>query len=254
MTKYRRRARGIPRLNIVIQILKKGRQKSMIYITGDTHIPLDIAKLHPDLFKDQESMTKSDFLVICGDFGGVWRHSIEEMFWRKWLSERNFTTLFVDGNHENFDLLNAYPVEEFKGGKVHKIIDDVYHLMRGEVFDLNGIKIFAMGGATSIDKSLRVEGESWWAEELPSDAEYENAVKNLALHGNKVDYVITHCAPDSVLEALNPYFAQDKLTNFLQEEVFEKCEYKEWYFGHYHADVDVDERHFCLYKSIIRVV
>lgn len=39
------------------------------------------------------------------------------MWWRSWLNDRPFTTLFVDGNHENFDLLNAYPVENWHGGK-----------------------------------------------------------------------------------------------------------------------------------------
>jgi predicted phosphodiesterase len=225
----------------------------MIYVTGDTHIPNDIAKLHPELFPEQERMTKSDYVIICGDFGGVWNNGGEEMFWRQWLSERNFTTLFIDGNHENFTLLNLFDIEKFCGGRVHKIIDGVYHLMRGEIYNLNGITIFAMGGATSIDKHLRIENESWWKEEMPSELEYKYAEKNLALHGKKVDYIITHCCPDSVLDMISPYYSHDKLTNFLECVVKDECEYKEWFFGHYHDDIDVDDKHYCLYHRVMRM-
>ena len=68
-----------------------------------------------------------------------------------WLNEKNSTTLFVDGNHENFTRLYNYPVEEWHGGKVHKIRDSVLHLMRGEIFEINDKKIFTFGGAKSHD-------------------------------------------------------------------------------------------------------
>ncbi len=42
----------------------------MIYVTGDTHIPIDIGKLSEDRFAEQCCMTKDDYLIICGDFGG----------------------------------------------------------------------------------------------------------------------------------------------------------------------------------------
>ncbi|MDR0196870.1 MAG: metallophosphoesterase [Oscillospiraceae bacterium] len=226
----------------------------MIYVTGDTHIPHDIAKLHPELFPQQEQMRKDDYVIICGDFGGVWNGGAEEKFWLKWLSERNFTTLFVDGNHENFALLGAYPTEEFCGGKVHQIADGVYHLMRGEIYVINDTKIFVMGGAASHDIRYRIEGRSWWREEMPSDAEYENAVINLTKHNRAVDYIITHCCPDSVQDGINPAYTHDKLTNFLERAVKADCQYKKWFFAHYHEDIVVDEKHICLYRRIIKIV
>ena len=63
-----------------------------------------------------------------------------EKYWLDWLDNKNFTTLFVDGNHENFTRLYNYPVEEWHGGKVHKIRDSVIHLMRGEIFDIDNKK------------------------------------------------------------------------------------------------------------------
>ncbi len=83
----------------------------MIYITGDTHIPADIQKLSAKRFSEQKEMTKSDYVIICGDFGGVWDGSNEEKYWIKWLKSKNFTTLFIDGNHENFDMLFNLPIQ-----------------------------------------------------------------------------------------------------------------------------------------------
>jgi predicted phosphodiesterase len=80
----------------------------LIYVCGDTHIPIDIFKLSVGNFPEQKQMTKDDYIIIAGDFGGVWNNSKEELYWRKWLNDKNFTTLFVDGNHENFELSNNH--------------------------------------------------------------------------------------------------------------------------------------------------
>lgn len=62
-------------------------------------------------------------MIICGNFG-FWDESGEQRYWRKWLSGKPFTTLWVDGNHENYDLLKTYPVEQWRGGKVQFITPD----------------------------------------------------------------------------------------------------------------------------------
>ena len=57
----------------------------------------------------------------------------------------------VDGNHENFDRFNEFPVHHWHGGKIHYIRPHVIHLMRGQVFEIGGITFFTMGGASSHD-------------------------------------------------------------------------------------------------------
>lgn len=223
----------------------------MIYITGDTHIPIDIHKLSVTKFPEQKQMTKSDYVIACGDFGGVWDRSKEETYWLKWLNEKPFTTLFIDGNHENFDLLNQYDEGYLMGGKVHRIMASVYHLMRGQVFTIDGLKFFTMGGATSHDKIYRKEGVSWWPQEMPSNEEYETALKSLDKYGWEVDYILSHCAPDSIQSKLADWYEHDKCTNFL-ETVRQDCKYKHWYFGHYHINRDVDDKHTCLYDWFLK--
>lgn len=231
----------------------------MFYITGDTHGMTDWEKLNTTNFPEQKYMSDHyDFLIIVGDFGGIWDGAEQDNYILKTYNQRNFTTLFIDGNHENHDLLDKYPVEEWNGGKVHKISDRVIHLMRGQVYNIFGTTFFTMGGAESTDKEYRKEGESWWARELPSDEEYEEALRNLEKVNFEVDIVLTHCAPEGYIgKNMSAVYNSDisrllannmagvvdrsgnRLTKFLDELITEHgLQFRHWYFGHYHRDLD----------------
>lgn len=230
----------------------------MIFVTGDTHIPIDISKLNTDNFPEQKNLSKNDYVIIAGDFGGVWNNSKEDSHWQKWLDKKPFTTLFVDGNHENFDLLNSHQVKEWNGGKVHFIKDNVIHLMRGQVFNVDSVKIFTFGGAESIDKLRRIEGKSWWKEEMPNHAEYEEGFDNLEKHKWQVDYIITHeCSMKTFIEMNNYTFGLKSFYSEALRKYFdiieEKVEFKHWYFGHYHDDINVDRKHTGLYQLIKKI-
>jgi predicted phosphodiesterase len=225
----------------------------MIYITGDTHIPEDINKLSTTKFSKQKHLSADDYVVICGDFGGIWDYSKEEQYWLKWLSNKNFTTLFIDGNHENHFMLNEkFPIIRFCGGNAHKIKEKIIHLMRGQVFNIENKKIFTMGGASSHDKESRKEGINWWPQEMPSKEEYQIATHNLCLHEWKVDYVITHCAPNSIQRQVKLGYEENQLTCFL-EDVKEKLSFEKWFFGHYHVDKQIEEKYICLFESIVEI-
>ncbi|MGN0240295.1 MAG: metallophosphoesterase [Candidatus Weimeria sp.] len=260
----------------------------MIYVTGDIHG--NTRRFFTKYFPKQKEMTKDDYIVICGDFGLVWDwegESVEEQFLLDELDKRNFTTLFVDGNHENFNRLNAYPVTEWHGGKVHMIRPTVIHLMRGQVFDICGKKCFTFGGARSHDidglatdgeleadytagilqpddpkleekKKLaeiyatpcRVENRTWWRAEQPDKKEMEEGRKNLAAVGNKVDYIFTHEAPALLQKDLAGKDSPYLFTQYLQE-IRDTVDYGHWYFGHYHRDFDLTEKDTLIYFSII---
>ena len=250
----------------------------MIYVTGDCHS--EFQKLGSDYFPEGKTLTKDDYVIICGDFGGIWWNSAEyvqrksEDYWIKWLDDKPFTTLFVDGNHENHARLANYPEEEWHGGRIHRIADSVFHLMRGEVFELCEKRVFAFGGASSHDISdgildgsapdwkrqallfelegrymYRVKGVSWWPEELPSEEELQNGLDNLAKCGNSVDYIITHCAADSVQASISEGYASDRLTQYF-EQLRSTVQYEKWFFGHYHRDCDITEKDILLYHEI----
>ena len=239
-----------------------------IYITGDTHA--DFSRLGSKFFDDKEC-----YVIVCGDFGGVWDNSRTGKRWLDWLENKKITLLFVDGNHENFDMLNSYPVTEWNGGKVHFIRKNVIHLMRGQVFTIEGKRFFAFGGGQSHDiqagildrfdpdfavkkKKLdreralyRINHETWWKEELPSEAEMTEGLKNLERVGNKVDVVISHSAPSSIVDIFSRgFFKHDILTDYL-EKISELITFNTWFFGHYHESQTIGQKYVMLYDFIV---
>lgn len=224
----------------------------MIYITGDTHGSIEDTKKITEL-RRKHVLTPDDYIIICGDFGFAWDmpvltrrqkeegetyesvygsewyriESSEEKWHLDWF-EKNIScpALFIDGNHENFDRLNRYPVESWHGGKVQFIRPNVIHLMRGQTYDIGGLEVFAFGGAPSHDRAYRKEHVSWWAEEMPSEREIEEGRQNL----NHPDLVITHFLPESI----DPFKNHTVFGSFL-DEVYENG-FKRWFCGHYHVD------------------
>lgn len=253
----------------------------MIFITGDCHA--DWSKFSTDSFPEQKEMTRDDYVIVCGDFG-VWHPDNTEKWWFKWLSEKNFTLLFVDGNHENFDRLysDEFEIVDFHGGKAHRICENVYHLMRGYVFELCGKKFFAFGGASSHDiddgildrkdfqsdrelvdeynrrtrrgEMLRINHISWWEEEMPSRDEMDFGLKTLEQHGNKVDFIVSHCCPQEIASLFSHgFYKPDKLTDYFNT-VARTVEFSKWFFGHYHNNEQILDRFIMLYEQIVRVV
>ena len=224
----------------------------MIYLTGDTHGGLDGGKLIS--FADTpkgKSLTKDDYVIILGDFGYIFylEETARESRELERFNNYPWTTLFLDGNHENFDRINTFPVKEWCGGQIHKISESVYHLMRGHVFQIDGNKLFVMGGAVSIDKEHRREGVTWWAEENVSYAECEKALSSLEAHDNKVDYMLTHTSPNSFIKKISDYIVKDPASDFF-DTIKKTVKYKRWYFGHHHIDLDVG-RLSCLYDRVV---
>jgi len=225
-----------------------------IYVTGDIHgYPIRLSD--EQLNKRGVILTKADKLIICGDFGLPWYNDVQDLQCLEWIAQKPFEVLFVDGNHENFDLLNEFPVEVRYGGKVHKLKDNIYHLMRGEVYEIEGKTFFAFGGATSFDKYMREENVSWWREEVFSKEEKINAIRNLARVGFKVDCVVTHTAPKRFINNLSVHL-QDvnscPVANFLDELSY-KMTCQKWYFGHFHFDACIDGIVTCLYEHIEKI-
>ena len=86
---------------------------------------------------------------------------------------------------------------------------------------------------------------------MPTDEEMQNGIKNLEKVNYKVDYIISHCCPTSGQTIIGAgKFEKDKLTDYLQD-ISEKCEFKKWYFGHYHENKQIDFKYVLLYEDIV---
>ncbi len=246
-----------------------------LYITGDTHG--DFQRFQPKRFREQNALTKDDVMLICGDFGGVWFGDGRDDTGLDFLEQRPFTTAFVTGNHENYDALRTYPLEEWNGAAIRRVRPSVILLERGQIFELDGKRFFTMGGASSHDIQdgilepddpqfrrkrrrldarnalYRVNHRSWWKDELPSETEYQAARTALDKAGWEVDCIITHCCPSSIQDEFGGgLYQRDDLTEFL-EEVRQRCRFRSWFFGHYHEDAVIEEQYVMLYEKIIQL-
>ncbi|MBN2222591.1 MAG: metallophosphoesterase [Vallitaleaceae bacterium] len=225
----------------------------MIFLTGDTHGNMDISKLGNRRFFEGKELDKNSIVIILGDFGNVWFQNNEDKYWLNWLNDKPYTVCFIDGNHENHDLLNSYEVKEWMGGKVHIICDSVIHLMRGQVFELEGLRFFTMGGGFSTDQAYRKEGVSWWKNELPNLEEYNEAKRNLERYDWKVDYVLSHTTSMMVMQNQLNYVKEDTELNRFFDLLEKQLEFRHWYFGHFHQDTKLDEKHTVVYNKILKV-
>lgn len=105
----------------------------VIYVTGDLHG--DIERFADKAIK---KLKKGDTLIVLGDFGFLWSGDKAEQKHLKWLTKRRYRILFIDGCHENFDLLRDYPVEDFMGGRARHIGGNLYYIQRGSILEIEG--------------------------------------------------------------------------------------------------------------------
>ena len=100
---------------------------------------------------------------------------------------------------------------------------------------------------------LRVKDWSWWKEEMPDEEEMERGRKSLEAVGNKVDYIVTHCAPTEIVSMLYPWekHVSDPCTRYLTQIAY-NTEFKNWFFGHYHDNRNFG-KYILLYEQILRI-
>lgn len=246
-----------------------------VWITGDCH-----GNFSRFTRKQREKLNikPDDYVIICGDVGLLWADDKEFQYSLKFFETVPFTILFIAGNHDNYNMIEQYPLSNWNGGKVRQIIQDkVIYLERGQVYNIEGKSFFCLGGASSHDiedgildrnadnfrgrlktlkrlkkKHYRILNESWWSQELPTEEELTSALEVLQNVDDKVDYIITHCCSNRVEELLG-HKDHDRLTDFFNYiDVF--VDFKHWYFGHYHQDcVMSDEKHTVVYRKFRKV-
>ncbi len=235
----------------------------MIYFTGDIHGGLDIQKLGAGNLKRRGiKLTEDDLVIIAGDFGLPFLDKdIEEYengrrneysYWIEWLAEKPFKVLWADGNHENHAWWAKQPVSEMFGGRVqiHPHAGNVIHLMRGEIYEIEGKRVLAFGGAVSTDQQYRTEGVTWWPEEQAADADIANAERNLDRVGREVDYIVTHTMPMSRVIAERFMPVSDRGAEYF-DRLMSTVSYKVWVCGHFHVDSLLDNALCILYNEVV---
>lgn len=221
----------------------------MVYVTGDTHG--DYERFNDPFLR---KLDEDDTLIICGDFGFIWDGTRQEENILRKLSQKKYTIAFIDGCHENFDLLEReFPLTRWNGGIVREITPNIVHLQRGEIYTIEDETYFAFGGGHSQDVEYRIETGNWWKQEQPTHNEIRHAIHKLHQHDSKVDYIITHEPPASLKDCLGVDVQQRLEIHTFFEDIIKECEYKKWFFGKCHMDRFIPLKFYAVFEEILPV-
>lgn len=224
----------------------------MILITGDTHGDVDRFKN-----KKLKKLKKGDALIICGDFGFIWDGSKKEKRTLKKLGKKKYSVLFVEGVHENFKRLNEYETEYWCGGLTRKISGNLRQLMRGEVFEIAGKRIFAFGGGCSEENDTYLnptDNEAAllrWKEEIPSDELLAKGITNLEDNGNSVDFIVSYEPPAQITEFLTIGRTDRNHINTYLERIKNNTKFDMWFFGRHHINKLIPPKYRAVFNDVV---
>jgi DNA repair exonuclease SbcCD nuclease subunit len=230
----------------------------MLYIRGDTHRQFAGVRA----FCAWKKTSKADILIITGDVGINGRNPQQDRILKQELQEFPITFFCLRGNHDRRPTaLESYRETIRYGGLVYREEEfpDLLFAKNGETYELNGRKAFVIDGASSSDRTYRLEhGLPWWADEQLSEPERRHVEQQLALQGWKADLILSHTMPEKYIpkECLqrkrktgNPDLSMEAWMNQLEE----KTAYRKWYAGHWHVEKQVTDRMEILYQNFTEV-
>lgn len=213
----------------------------MIYLTGDTHGNFD----RIGDFCQEYGTTPDDVMVILGDAGiNYWLDERDKAL-KEQLSQLPITLLCIHGNHEEWpEKLSGYAARMWNSGTVwtQAAYPNLLFAEDGGIYDLEGRKTIAIGGAYSVDKHYRLAaGQPWFASEQPDKKVQARVMSALNRVGWQVDAVLSHTVPFFAIppHAFLPGIRQnavDHSTEEWLEEIEGKLTYQRWFAGHYHID------------------
>ena len=228
------------------------------FVTGDCHG--DLSRLWR--FIKKFDLGKGDNIIVLGDFGIFWRKDERDSkYWIQLYEEKcNEVDLYwLDGNHENFDIIKNWNC----GKNIYDNSEHIHYCPRGfETFidvdcgdHMEARKALFIGGADSVDKFRRTKHLSWWEDETITDNDI-NGIKGAYY------YVFSHCCPRSIFDTNKVYLctlaninennathqSEDKL-----EELKNNILYENWWFGHYHVNKKLDDKHMCLFEDFVEL-
>lgn len=224
----------------------------MVYYTGDIHgEPNKIL-----YYVSEYNLTSEDIIVILGDVGvNYFGNDKGDKSRKKTLNKCSVPILCIHGNHEmRPESISNYKEILWHGGTVY-IEEEFPNLLfakDGEIYDLDGKKAIAIGGAYSVDKFYSLsKGMKWFADEQPSEEIKMRVIDKLDLINWNVDIVLTHTCPAKYIptETFLPMIDQstvDNSTEYWLDTIEDRLTYQKWYCGHWHIDKKIDKIRFIM--------
>ena len=225
----------------------------MIYITGD---------MHGDINQMRQIMNKincklNNTLIVLGDFGANYYFDKKDNVFKNAISEYNINIFVIRGNHDGnpAQIKNIEQKEKYNNiGYIEQEYPNIFYAINGNVYNIEENQFLVLGGAYSVDKFYRLSmGYKWFSDEQMNNSEKEKFLQN---YPQKVDVILSHTCPYSnipyhlFLKNIDQSTVDNSMEYFLQE-VKEKIEYNNWFFGHFHANEEIEENMYMLYDGVI---
>lgn len=229
----------------------------MYLVTGDIH-----GDISPLLYLiDKYSLTNNDTIVLLGDVGLNFYQNKAEEEKKRILNNTKVQFLCIHGNHE----IRPYDISTYKEYKWNKGIvyreskyRNINFAKDGEIYELEGTKAIAIGGAYSVDKKERIRiGKYWWPNEQPSKETKKHVEEILAKNNWKIDIVFSHTCPkryipiEAYINGINQSIV-DRSTEEWLGYIESKLTYNNWYCGHWHINKRIDRMYF-LFNGIVEL-
>ncbi len=235
------------------------------FVMADTHALIakrDEERIRMERWAELAEPTEDDTLFQLGDHGLFWHKDMVTPMYKYVRDVLKCKVICINGNHENYDLIKKLPTIEIFGGLAYEVIPGrVWILEQGGLYHINGKTVFAYGGGLSVDKDRRVEGESWWPQEIPKSADLAWACNQLALRHWNVDLVLSHTAPVTMVQAIPgklwiPGHFEAKLedpTCAHLEVFYQRLTWDRWFCGHFHIDFKANARFEFLWNKVVEL-
>lgn len=212
----------------------------MIYLLSDIHGDRNFKGLEDYISKADDN----DLLIILGDVGLSFEKTEENRIFTDFFLSIKKNIAIVDGNHENFDYLKSFPEEDWCGGRVHRLSDNIVHLMRGNAFEIQGNSFFVFGGCKSSEGWHKIG--LYYPGEEPESKELSLAYETIKENEFKFDFILTHKYEQPPPDAtFCPSLGE------LEKYIEDNVSYKHWYSGHNHEHSEPDEKHTVVYDELI---
>lgn len=226
----------------------------MIYITGDIHGNTEQIKHIMSKIN-----CKSDNVIIqLGDSGFNYYLNKKDKQIKDFIHNYNINWFVIRGNHDANPIHNenVVKIERYKNyGYIEKDYPNIFYAENGKVYNIENNNFLVLGGAYSVDKWYRLSHQyKWFNDEQMNQEEREefwNNNKNL-----KVDTILSHTCPYEnmprhlFLTQIDQSTVDNSMEFFLQD-VKKKIEYKNWFFGHFHANEKIENNMYMLYDGVI---
>ena len=170
---------------------------------------------------------KEDYVILLGNIGYPHEETV------KYLTTFPFTILFIEGLSDNTNELYKLEEIDWNGGKVHKIADNVLHLIRCNLFTIEGKTIFAIGGDVTYNRDMLRRDIDYYIKECPSVDELDEAVKVLTTAAYKVNYILSTIPDSKTMLQFDSDLHPNDLSNWMFD-MSNKVIYDRWYFGQHH--------------------